>query len=673
MIQYSDGKPWPLGATIEGNGVNFSVFSPNATQVELLLFEHVHDVQPKVIALNPAHNKSYYYWHIYVPGLDKNQLYGYRVHGPYLPEKGFLFDASKVLVDPYAKAIVGEYDRKLAHQPFLDNLHSCLKSAVISDEFNWENDQYPYHELANSVVYEMHVKGFTQNPNSGVTEKLRGTYSGVIEKIPYLKSLGISAVELLPVYAFDTQDAFSGLTNYWGYSPINFFAVHAGYSQYLEPQRIVDEFKSMVKALHAAGIEVILDVVYNHSTENDAFNNGPTLSFRGFANNSYYLLDSKGRFRNFTGTGNTINSNHSVVRRMIQDSLNYWASVMRVDGFRFDLASVMSRDEEGVPLKNPPVLWAIDSSPLLSKTKIIAEPWDAGGLHQVNNFAGDRWVIWNDGFRDTIRKFVKGDAGQVGEVAKRILGSPNVLKARHVQFNPNQNLHFITCHDGFTMNDLVSYNNKHNFANAEGNRDGSNQNHSWNCGTEGPTENIEIENLRQRQIRNLYAILMLSHGTPMISMGDETRRTQFGNNNAYCQDNQISWMNWDLLDKNLPLFDFVSELIKYTIKHKTFSFPSYYMLEENDESPYVDFHGIRLNEPDWSFESRSIAYEINSNMDKERFFIIMNMYHESLKFELPNGEWNYVFDTEHGFKEASVYNEILCRDRSVILLRQSIE
>lgn len=664
------GKPWPLGATLMDDGVNFSVFSPQATQIELLLFDHIDDRLPTVHLLNPEVNKSYYYWHIFIPGIKKNQLYGYRVYGPYSPMNGVLFDPSKVLVDPYAKAIVGDYDRKLAGVFGKDNLHSCLKSGVVSNEFDWESDVFPWHDLANSVVYEMHVSGFTKNPNSGVAEKLRGTYSGLIQKIPYLKELGVSAVELLPVYAYDPQDAFADLSNYWGYSPINFFAVHAGYSQFTEPQSIVDEFKTMVKALHREGIEVILDVVYNHTTENDAHKDGPTLCFRGFANSSYYLMDSKGRFRNYTGTGNTINANHSVVRRMIQDSLRYWTTEMHVDGFRFDLASAMSRDESGQPVMNPPILWAIDSDPILSNSKIIAEPWDAGGLHQVNNFAGDRWIIWNDGFRDTIRKFVKGDAGQVGEVAKRILGSPNVLQARHVQFNPTHNLHFITCHDGFTLNDLVSYNQKHNWANGEENRDGNNENNSWNGGTEGPTEDLQIQQLRLQQIKNFLAILMLSHGTPMLLMGDEIRRTQHGNNNAYCQDNPLSWMDWDQLEKNEELFDFTSHLIKYTRKHRTFSFPQYFLMEKNDEIPFIDFHGIHLEQPDWSYNSRSLAYEINSPMYAEHFYIIMNMYHEPLNFELPPGNWQFVFDTVRGFHSKIITENVICQSRTVTMLKE---
>lgn len=667
MIE-SSGKQWPLGASLINGGVNFCVFSPHATQIELLLFKDVHDVHPQVIRLDPNVNKTYYYWHIWIPGLKENQLYAYRAHGPYDEKKGFLFDASKVLVDPYAKAIVGNYDRKIASERGRDNLHSCLKSAVICDDFDWENEELPKHDLAKSIIYELHVAGFTKNPNSKVQEKVRGTYSGLIEKIPYLKKLGVTAVELLPIYSFDSQDAPPGLTNYWGYSPINFFAVHAGYAAKIEPQEVINEFKNMIKAFHKADIEVILDVVYNHTTENNAYQNGPTLCMRGFANNSYYMLDEEGKFRNFSGTGNSVNANHSVVRRMIKDSLRYWVEEMHIDGFRFDLASVLSRNEKGQPLLNPPILWSIDSDPILANTKIIAEPWDAAGLNQVKDFAGDRWIVWNDKFRDTIRQFVKGDAGMVSNLAKIMLGSPNQLQARHTAFEPNQNLHFVTCHDGFTMKDLVSYNQKYNEANKEGNRDGSNQNHSWNCGVEGETKNENILNLRKKQIRNFFSLLLLSHGTPMILMGDEVMRTQNGNNNAYCHDSALTWMDWDLLGEHYEMYDFVNHLIRYTLKHKTFSHSTYFEHSANDETPFVDFHGVKLNQPDWSFHSRSLACEITATVYDEHFYIIMNMYHESLEFELPAGKWELVFNTEHGFHKYEAQHSITCPGRTITCL-----
>lgn len=666
MITHT-GNSFALGATLYPDGVNFCVFSPEATAVELLLFDSIEDTTPIIIDLDPKENKSYNYWHVFVPGLKQNQLYGYRLNGEYNPAKGLYFDASKVLIDPYAKAIVGEYDRESACVFGKSNLKKCLKSAVIDDNaFDWENDAFPAHELTTSVVYELHVAGFTKNPNSGVKESLRGTYKGLVEKIPYIKNLGVTAVELMPVFAFDAQDAPQNKVNYWGYSPINFFAVHAAYASQHNPQEIVDEFKAMIKAFHAENIEVYLDVVYNHTTENNGLNQGPTLCFRGFANNSYYIMGEQGKFLNFTGTGNSLNANHSVVRRMIIDSLIYWVRIMRVDGFRFDLASVLSRDENGQPLNNAPILWSIDSNPVLSKTKIIAEPWDAAGLYQVNNFNGDRWVIWNDMFRDCIRKFVKGDAGQVKDVASKIMGSPNDLKMRHRLFIPEQSLNFITSHDGFTMNDLVSYNNKHNLANGEGNRDGHNANHSWNCGVEGETENKEIRALRKKQIKNLFSILLFSQGTPMFVMGDEVQRTQQGNNNAYCQDNPLYWFNWELLEENKDTYQFVRNLIRIIKQLKVFTYGLHYHTQEHSTEPYIKFHGVQLEQPDYSFNSRAFAFEIVAPKYKEHIYVIMNMFWERLDFDLPKDKtFKRIFDTHHDFTMDEINGRFNCPPRTV--------
>lgn len=666
------GNSFRLGATLEEGGVNFCVFAPRATGVELLLFEHVKDKNPIIISLDSEENKSYSYWHVWVPKIGANQLYGYRVHGNYNPSAGDFFDASKVLVDPYTRAIVGEYDRDKAHKYGECNLSKCLKSAVIDDfNFDWENDAFPNHKLSDSILYELHVKGFTANHNSGVTPTLKGTYKGLVEKIPYLKNLGITAVELLPVFAFDPQDAPHNRINYWGYSPINFFAVHAPYAYANKPQEIVDEFKAMIKAFHKANIEVYLDVVYNHTTENDGFRGGPTLSMRGFSNHSYYMLDANGQFRNYTGTGNTFNANHSVARRMIRHSLRYWVRHMHVDGFRFDLASVLSRDENGFPLENPPILWSIDSDPILSQTKIIAEPWDAAGLHQVSDFTGDRWVVWNDMFRDDFRKFVKGDSGMVTHIASRIMGSPDDIRARNNIFSPEQSLNFITCHDGFTLKDLVSYNDKHNFSNGEKNRDGSNQNNSWNCGVEGATKSVDINQFRKKQIKNLVSLLLLSQGTPMLSMGDEIERSQMGNNNAYCQDNELAWMDWDLLDKNQDTYRFIRNLIRVLKQFKIFRFSSHFLREKNDKLPYIKFHGVEIGKPDYSFNSHSLACEIIAPNYNEHVFIIMNMFWEDLNFELPKGiEFKKIFDTEKGFDFTPVKNNFICPARCVAMFSE---
>ncbi|MGI9525854.1 MAG: glycogen debranching protein GlgX [Weeksellaceae bacterium] len=669
MMKTSAGTPSPLGATIIDGGVNFSVFSPNAQKVELLLFDSVTDEKPKVITLDNNIHRSYYYWHIFVDGLKENQLYGYRVYGTYNPIEGNWFDDSKVLVDPYAKAIVGEYDRELAQVYGADNIHSCLKSVVISNDFDWEDDHFLNHPPTSTLIYEMHLSGFTKNPNAGLSDHVRGTYIGLIEKIPYLKSLGVTAVELLPVYAFDEQDAPNDNLNYWGYSPINFFALHAAYASESEPQKIINEFKTLVKTLHANDIEVILDVVYNHTTENDGFRDGPTLCLRGFANSSYYLLDEDGAFRNYSGTGNTLNANHSVVRRMIMDSLRYWKNEMHVDGFRFDLASILSRDETGKPIENPPILWSIDSDPVLANTKIIAEPWDATGLYQMVNFAGDRWDIWNDDYRDTVRKLVRGDKGQIQSFATRFLGSEFEIQARHVAFKPHQNIHFITCHDGFTLHDLVSYNHKHNHANGEKNRDGNSNNYSWNCGVEGPTNDPKINTLRYQQAKNFMAILLLSHGTPMLNMGDEVMREQKGNNNVYCQDNPLAWMNWEFSSRAEDFLSFTKSLIQFRKSYQLFDYADYLQKAKDTTKPYVLYHGVRLHHPDWSFPSRSLAIEMVHPTAGEHLYFIFNLYHKDLIFQLPKGAWVEKINTS--LNEKRVFrDELKCAARSIMVLER---
>jgi len=541
MLDHQPGKSHPLGATINPGGVNFSLFSKHATQVELLLFDCVDANKPaRIIQLNIGQNRTGYYWHIFMPGIKAGQLYGWRVQGPNLPQEGLRYDGEKVLLDPYGRGVaVGDnYDRNAACRSG-DNAASCMKNVVIDPRtYNWEGDLPLRHPVSRSIIYEMHVGGFTRHPNSGVAPEKRGTYAGLIEKIPYLKSLGVSAVELLPIFQFDEQDAPPGLVNYWGYSPVSFFAPHARYSSRKDPLGPVNEFRDMVKALHKADIEVILDVVYNHTAEGDA--EGPTFCFRGLENRAYYILSAdRSDYANFTGCGNTLNANHSIVRRMIMDSLHHWVQLMHVDGFRFDLASIFSRDEYGNPLKNPPLLWEIDSDPVLAGTKLIAEAWDAAGLYQVGNFLGDFFMEWNGVFRDDVRSFWKGDTGTVKRISKRLWGSPDLFG--HEEREPEQSINFVTCHDGFTLNDLVSYNKKHNGANAEQNRDGNDYNLSWNCGMEGSSLNPEVERLRNRQVKNFLATTLLSLGTPMILMGDEVRRKQLGHNNTFAQDNAIYW------------------------------------------------------------------------------------------------------------------------------------
>ena len=458
----------------------------------------------------------------------------------------------------------------------------------------------------------------------------------MIEKIPYLQDLGITAVELLPVFQFDRQDCPPGLVNYWGYSPVSFFAPHAGYSSRKDPLGPVDEFRDLVKALHRAGIEVILDVVYNHTAEGNG--EGPTLGFRGLANELYYILDQdRAQYANYSGTGNTLNANQPIVRRMILDSLRYWVEHMHVDGFRFDLASILARDETGRPLENPPVLWDIESDPVLAGTKLIAEAWDAAGLYQVGSFVGDSWKEWNGQFRDDIRRFVKGDSGTVRLLAQRTLGSPDIFG--HEEREPEQSINFVCCHDGFTLNDLVSYNDKHNETNGEGNRDGSGTNLSWNCGVEGLTEDPAVEQLRRRQAKNFIVILLTSIGTPMLQMGDEMRRTQWGNSNAYCQDNEVSWLDWSLLDRHRDLHRFVRKLIDHRLRLLSAGHEESFGLSLNQllRRAEIDWHGVRLGRPDWSDSSHSLALTVRPRQRQIPLWlhVMFNAYWEALDFELP--------------------------------------
>jgi len=634
------GQPFPLGATILRGGVNFSVFSRQASRIELLLFDSVDAAHPAiVIDLDPRTHRTYHYWHVFVPGISAGQLYGYRAFGPFDPGRGLRFDPSKVLLDPYGRAVVvpDTYSRRCASQYGQRNA-SAMKSAVVdSSAYDWEGDTPLRRPFASTVIYEMHVAGFTSDPSAGVAPELRGTYTGMIEKIPYLQELGITAVELLPIFQFDRQDCPPGLVNYWGYSPVSFFAPHSGYSARKAPLGPVDEFRDLVKALHRAGIEVILDVVYNHTAEgNEA---GPTLCFRGFANEVYYILaEDRARYANYSGTGNTLNANQAIVRRMILDSLRYWVAEMHVDGFRFDLAAVLSRDETGRPLENPPALWDIESDPVLAGTKLIAEAWDAAGLYQVGSFIGDSWKEWNGRFRDDVRRFIKGDGGTVRALAQRVLGSPDIFGQRERE--PEQSLNFVTCHDGFSLNDLVSYNVKHNEANGEGNRDGLDNNLSWNCGVEGPSQNEAVERLRSRQVKNFFVMLLTSLGTPMLLMGDEIRRTQRGNNNAYCQNNEVSWLDWSQLDRHSDLHRFVRMLVAHRLQGIAMGAEESFGLSLNELLRRADFdwHGVRLGCPDWSDASHSIACTVRPSGESIPLWLhlMYNAYWEPLDFELPS-------------------------------------
>ncbi len=645
ILDTGPGLPDQLGATVKamgdtsvgGSGVNFSLFSYHATGVDLLLFDRPDAAEPSAVyRLDPQTNRTGSYWHIYLSGLKAGQLYGYRINGPFVPEGGQRFDPSKVLLDPYARGVVDDsYNREIASKYGVENCTQAMKSVVVDpDAYDWEKDQPLRRDFNESAIYEMHVRGFTKHPSSGLPDATRGTYAGLIEKIPYLQRLGVQIVELMPVFQYDRQSAAGDRPNYWGYEPVSLFAPHRGYSSRQDSLGPVDEFRDLVKALHRAGIEVILDIVYNHTAEDAS--DGPTISLRGIDNQIYYLLDpaNQAEYIDDSGVGNTLNGNHTVVRRLIMDSLRYWVQEMHVDGFRFDLASVLYRGEDNQVLQIPPLLWDIDSDPVLAGTKIIAEAWDAAGLYQVGSFVGDRWAVWNGRYRDTVRRFVKSDTGVIRDLADAISGSPQVFSLP--DRGPMRSVNFITAHDGFTLNDLVSYNDKHNEVNGEGNQDGSNQNNSWNCGVEGPTDDPEIDALRRRQIRNFFTILFLSQGRPMFLMGDELRNTQNGNNNAYSQDNEISWFDWDKADEEQALFRFVSGLLRFRQKSKLFRHRAHWAEPGGIE---IVWHGVHLNQPDWGEQSHSLAFELSnpeSDDEHEHLFMMLNAYWEPLDFQLPN-------------------------------------
>lgn len=557
----------PFGAKLQDTGVQFSVFSRSATAMRLLLYNDVNDREPaEVIDFNRDTDRWGDVWSLHVPALAAGQLYHFQASGPWAPEKGHRFDSTARLIDPYAQALAGEFLKSD------DGVIRPPKCVVVDDDFDWEGDRHIRHDISESVIYEMHVRGFTKSKTAKV--KCPGTYLGVIEKIPYLQELGVTAVELMPVNEFPIKDIHGNKLdrpNYWGYDPMAFFSPHRGYAFDQTPGAQVTEFKQMVKALHKAGIEVILDVVFNHTCEGNE--RGPTLSFKGLENQVYYILSEGQHFCNYSGCGNTINGNHPVVREMIFHCLRHWVHNYHIDGFRFDLASILSRDRKGNLIPNPPMVELIAEDPLLADTKIIAEAWDAAGAYQVGSFGNHRWAEWNGRYRDDSRGFWRGDGGTLGALATRLAGSSDLYE--HDGRPPFCSINFITSHDGFTMNDLVSYKDKHNDANGEENRDGDNHNISDNYGAEGPTRKKAIEVTRKRQIRNMLTTLLLSQGVPMIVSGDEIRRTQKGNNNAYCQDNDISWFDWRLVKKNEDLFRFVKALIKFrreqpTVRRRTY-------------------------------------------------------------------------------------------------------
>jgi glycogen operon protein len=645
------GRPLPFGASMVPNGVNFSVFSSSAASCTLVLFRK-HEPQPMVEIEFPREFQTGDVYSMIVFDLDCEDVeYGYRFDGPCNPSTGQRFDRTKILFDPYSRVLGGRDTWR--NEPDSTDIYP-YRSRLAFDDFDWESDHPPEIPLRDLVIYELHVRGFTAHPSSNA--EAPGTFAGIREKIPYLKELGINCVELLPVFEFDEwenkrQNPETGeqLVNYWGYSTLAFFAPKAGYAATGRLSMQVDEFKALVKELHRAGIEVILDVVFNHTAEGD--HRGPTLCYRGIDNRAYYMLTPDGYYLNFSGCGNTLNCNHPVVRNLVLDCLRYWAAEYHIDGFRFDLASILSRDQHGGCLANPPLLESLAYDPVLSKCKLIAEAWDAGGLYQVGSFpAYGRWAEWNGKFRDCARRFVKGDAGLVWEMGSRIQGSPDLYEWR----GPSASINFITCHDGFTLYDTVSYSHKHNETNGEDNRDGGNDNASWNWGCEGESTDPQIQALRRQIMKNAFCILLLSSGVPMMLMGDEVGRTQGGNNNAYCHDSALTWMDWTLVHRNAELLRFVKKLIRFRMTHAALRPGTFFRNNDylNVGLPDISFHGSKPFSPDTSSGSRCLAWLLcgkYANPAHEDVYVVMNSYWDSLPFELPRpssgSPWKVVFNT----------------------------
>ncbi len=650
------GRPTPFGATMVPGGVNFSVFSRFATSCVLVLFEKGAPAPVAEIPFPPEFRIGNVFTMVVFDLDAENTEYGFRMDGPFDPGNGQRFDSSKILLDPYARAIGGR--DVWGEPPDWTNIYQH-RARLVYDDFDWEADRALETPIEDLVVYEAHVRGFTADPSSGV--KYPGTYAAIRDKIPYLKSLGINCIELMPIFEFDEWEnsrpsPLTGETlyNYWGYSTVGFFAPKAGFAATGKFGMHVDELKTMVKELHANGIEVILDVVFNHTAEGNE--QGPTISFRGIDNQTYYMLTPEGYYFNFSGTGNTLNCNNPIVRNLVLDALRYWAAEYHIDGFRFDLASILGRDAFGTPMANPPLLETLAFDPILAKCKLIAEAWDAGGLYQVGSFpAYGRWAEWNGKYRDAIRRFVKGEDGLVPEIIQRIEGSPDLYGGANR--GATASINFITAHDGFTLHDLVSYNEKHNEANGENNNDGANDNESWNCGAEGPTDDPGVNELRARQMRNALAILMVSQGVPMVLMGDEIARTQQGNNNTYCLDNELNWFDWTLTEKNADLLRFFTRLITFRHEHPVFRSHGHFRHQDYVGSGYPDisWHGPLLWQPDTSPSSRAVAFMLDGRHAKggaeqdNSIFVAVNMHWGAQGFALPplgNGTaWHVVANT----------------------------
>ncbi|MBE0564985.1 MAG: glycogen debranching protein GlgX, partial [Krumholzibacteria bacterium] len=629
-----EGRPAPLGATPTPSGVNFSVHAPAATAVELLLYADAASPEPQtVVPLDPRHHRTDAYWHVLVPDAGHGQVYAWRADGPCDPARGLRFDREKVLLDPWARAVVGHgaWDRERARRPGANGPHSLRAVVVDPDRYDWEGDR-PLPRLdGREVIYELHVGGFTRHLSSGVAEARRGTYAGLAERLDHLRALGVTTVELMPVHAFDHRDAPAGLVNVWGYSPVAWFAPHPGYSSDRSPTGPVDEFRDMVKALHRAGLRVIIDVVFNHTAEGDA--DGPVIGWRGLADATWYLGAGTGHYLDVTGCGNTVNANDPVAARTIVDCLRWWVEHLHVDGFRFDLASSLCRGTDGEPLDAPPVVAAIDTDPVLAGRRLVAEAWDAAGLHQVGSFPGRRFAAWNGLFRDTVRRFLRGDTGTIEELMARLVGSRDVFDRPDQR--PSHGVNLVTAHDGFTLADLVAYERKQNERNGEQNRDGSDHNLSWNCGVEGPSDDPAVTALRRRQVRNFLVLLLAANGTPMLWMGDEVGHTRRGNNNPWCQDNELNWLDWDAHRTQADLLRFVRLLVRATADFPLLRADRWWSVSSPGAPGDVTWHGTEPGLPDWRPASRNLACCLDPGEGAGRWHLMLNAADAGTAFTPP--------------------------------------
>ncbi len=659
------GSAWPLGSSITPDGVNFSVAAPNATNVELLIFQKENDDYPKEIISLDQKNRSGDYWHVEIEGLGEGTLYGYKVSiDNNKPKTGHL------VLDPCARAITGwnKYIRNPKNKFFKGYSHYLKGVVTKRDSFDFKSHPRPKHAWNKTIIYELHVGGFTKNPDSNVFDSKKGTFIGLIEKIPYLKDIGITTIELLPVFTFDSKDAPNGLENYWGYSPINWFTPHHEYVDGYDPLEARKQFQKFVEVCHDNDLEVLIDVVYNHTTEGNQ--DGPSISWKYFGPKTYYHQDKNGSYQDVSGCGNSIAANRPLVRKLILESMRCWAIELGVDGFRFDLGIALSRGENLIPLDSPPLFEEIESDPKLSDVKLISEPWDCGGLYKLGDFPARKFRTWNGHFRDDIRRFWKGERDTIWKLKDRLIG--NKLLYKNSNLANIFSINFITSHDGFTLNDLVSFNKKHNLANGESNRDGENHNNSYNYGVEGPTTNKNINNLRKRQQRNLISSLLLSPGIPMLLMGDELGRSQGGNNNTWCQNNPLGWMTWNPTNWDQDLKEFVMKLISLRKQLPEFFSPDVVFDSFQDHTKvksskfWIQWHGVELNKPDWSEWSHTLGYSINKKDEGAAIWLGLNAYKEAMVFELPKpiSPWKKCIDTSF-LKNKNITKKPLANQTSI--------